>query len=831
MVINLIILIIIGFISCKIGKKSFLDKKELKSISKWTKIIFQISFVLSNLIITFIILYILLPLNQYDIILWKSFLIFVSFFFFYFLPFYLLYNLYDANKKVEKYKIFCIYIFYLISSNILYRFFNRTYEKSIFEINFYYNYSNILEYLAFLLDIFNGANFAYTSVNNISSFLIYPLLKKRKFIYDTDSSIKKNLEEINHKIFEEEAKLNELNLEKNELIKNFGQKKNNNNKDKDNDNFTNRAKIVSETRQNVEKKLQELKNIKLSYEFKLNIITQKENKIKQKDIITIIINIIKIFQGFIFLFSGAIRAFSMDYSYYNYPINLEEKSSIYELLKSPYLFIHFSDWFIILVEQVYSLIIIFMLFLFNLSASEDRILVCISYAFSYLKENKNKYYDAQILLFSIFAFSYYLVCGLLIVNSMKFINFRDRLYRYLFPGFDFENLHWYYDCSYVLAASCFIVKEIVEYSNISSQKKNIIKKEKSEKMMLSDIYKPEETHIQETDKKIKKETDYEDDDHSQINRGRELENDKVMINMDFVPINNEDNTQKETEEMEEINKKNLIDELIEKDNLLQMLIKSNNELTTKIEYSNKRYENIISKIEKQEQEKNDILSQIKQIEEEISDYNIENEKYKKMIEQLKNKIEIKNFLEKDSNLKNILQKEMDKNKELKVKLTSIKSVNNAQLKYLNDYDKVNHMSEKIEFFKSEIDQIKNTIKESQEKCIKIEKFNNIIHERIISIEMLVKKIKEKNQQVEEKTFKEEELHDTIDTISILKDQINAKRNEMNNLYKSNNEKLYKLLTQNKTVELEIKDNLRINKLLIFKRNELRRIIKAMISKK
>ena len=202
-----------------------------------------------------------------------------------------------------------------------------------------------------------------------------------------------------------------------------------------------------------------------------------------------------------------------------------------------------------------------------------------------------------------------------------------------------------------------------------------------------------------------------------------------------------------------------------------------------------------------------------------------------MIEQLKNKIEIKNFLEKYSNLKNILQKEMDKNKELKVKLTSIKSVNNAQLKYLNDYDKVNHMSEKIEFFKSEIDQIKNSIKESQEKYIKIEKFNNVIHERIISIEMLVKKIKEKNQQIEEKTFKEEELHDTIDTISILKDQINAKRSEMNNLYKSNNEKLYKLLTQNKTVELEIKDNLRINKLLIFKRNELRRIIKAMISKK
>ena len=54
---------------------------------------------------------------------------------------------------------------------------------------------------------------------------------------------------------------------------------------------------------------------------------------------------------------------------------------------------------------------------------------------------------------------------------MKYTNFRDKLYRYLFPGFDFENLHWYYDCSYVLGASFFIVKEIVEYSTIVSQKK------------------------------------------------------------------------------------------------------------------------------------------------------------------------------------------------------------------------------------------------------------------------------------------------------------------------------------------------------------------------
>jgi hypothetical protein len=54
---------------------------------------------------------------------------------------------------------------------------------------------------------------------------------------------------------------------------------------------------------------------------------------------------------------------------------------------------------------------------------------------------------------------------------MKYIHFRDRLHKYLFPNFDFENLHWHYDGPYVLAAAFFIVKEIVEYSNIITPKK------------------------------------------------------------------------------------------------------------------------------------------------------------------------------------------------------------------------------------------------------------------------------------------------------------------------------------------------------------------------
>ena len=278
------------------------------------------------------------------------------------------------------------------------------------------------------------------------------------------------------------------------------------------------------------------------------------------------------------------------------------------------------------------------------------------------------------------------------------------------------------------------------------------------------------------------------------------------------------------------NKKELINDLIEKENLLELLIKSNNELKSKIEYSNKKFEEIINKVESQKNEKNDINDQIKQIEKEIKECKSENSKYKKMVNQLLSKIEIKDNIEKDSNIKVFLKQEKDKNKELKNKLFSIKNINMAQLKYINDYDKENHISENIEIFKKEIEQEKNSIKEYQEKFLKLERFNKAIHEKILSIELIVKKIKDKKSIKEIKCFSENELHDTIDVISNLRSQIDEKRNELNHLCKNNDDKIYKLLSENKKIELEINDNLRINKLLIFQRNELRRIIKNLINK-
>ena len=471
MVINIIIFIIVGIISYKICDKSFFEKETIKNISISTIIIFRISFILSNLILTFIILYIILPVYNFDIILWKLFLTFFSFYFFYFLPFYLIYNLFDYTNKIGLYQIISTYILYLISSNIIYRFFNYTYEKNIFKFNFYFNSSNLLEYLAFIADIFNGISCAYNAVNNVSSLLIYPMLKKRKFVNKTEPNIKKNLDEINDRIYEEENRLNELKKEHDELLKDS--EKNNNNIGNTQNSFFRKAKTISESSNNVKLKLHELKNIQISYKYQLDVTTKKESRNQDKGIVTSIINLIKIIQGLAFLITTPLRCFTMDYTYYRNPLDLKEKSFIYDLLRAPYLsFIHFSDNFIFFVEQVYSLIIIFIMFPINLSVSRDRIMTCISYAFSYIKENKSRYYDVQMIVFSILIFSYYLICGLLIVNSLKYIHFRDRLHKYLFPDFDFENLHWYYDCPYVLAASFFIVQEIVEYSNIVSPKRD-----------------------------------------------------------------------------------------------------------------------------------------------------------------------------------------------------------------------------------------------------------------------------------------------------------------------------------------------------------------------
>lgn len=456
MVISLILLCIIGGISFYSCRKIFFDKEEVIKSNSITQIILQITFVMSNLILSFVIIQLLLTINESDLKLWKLFLFIISIFFYYLLPLYLIYNLFDHSKIKGISQIIGVYVLHLILSNILYRFFKGTYEESLFEFNFYINQLNILEYLAFIGDLFNGVSGAYNAVNNISSFLIYPLLKRRNLINPENSGIKKKLEEINDKISLKQIKLNELNQGKNSDLEQNNSSLN-----------TSISSSLSESKRSLQNEIEKLKSIQLSYEYQLGVGKRKDEKSKQEGKIKKILNLIKVIQGFVFITSAYLRILTLDYSDFNQPVNLKEESIVKTIHK--FSIIKFPNFFIEFIEQIISLTLVFVLFGMNWSVSRDRIMECISYVFSYLK-NKVAWYNVQLLIVCVMIFSYYLICGILVSNSMPNVVFKDKLHRYLYPGFDFENLHWYYDCPYVLAASFFIMKEIIEYSNIISTK-------------------------------------------------------------------------------------------------------------------------------------------------------------------------------------------------------------------------------------------------------------------------------------------------------------------------------------------------------------------------
>jgi len=454
MIILIILLCIIGGISFYVCEKAFFQKEEITKSSQTTRIIFRITFIISNLILSFVILQVILTITESDLLLWKFFLIVFSIFFYYFLPFYLIYNLFDHSNSKGLLQIAGVFFMHLILSNILYKFFKGSYEESIFEFNFYVNHLKILEYLAFIGDLFNGVSGAYNAVYNISHYFVYPLLKRKNLIHNNNLGIKKKLEEINEKISLQQIKLNELNGNKSSDLES-------------NNSTTISSSSLSESQRSIQNELEKLKSIQLSYEYQLGVGTRKEEKTKTEGIVAKVLNIIKVIQGFVFLLTAYLRCFTLDYTSFNNPVDLKQESIIETLHK--FSFIKFSKGFINFIEQTISLSLVFILFGFNWSVSRDRIMECISYIFSYLK-NKLTWFDVQLLIVCIMIFSYYLVCGLLVVNSMPNLVFKDKLHRYLFPGFDFESLHWYYDCPYVLAASFFIVKEIVEYSNIISMK-------------------------------------------------------------------------------------------------------------------------------------------------------------------------------------------------------------------------------------------------------------------------------------------------------------------------------------------------------------------------
>lgn len=308
-----------------------------------------------------------------------------------------------------------------------------------------------------------------------------------------------------------------------------------------------------------------------------------------------------------------------------------------------------------------------------------------------------------------------------------------------------------------------------------------------------------------------------------INQNKELSNNQKIYNV-------EHDTKIEISQK----KQSLIEELMRNDEIYNILFKTNSELTSKMEMSNKKYDEIIQKIESKKGEdiEQKLNLKIKELEKGIKAYNSETERYKKLIDELKNKIEFEEGIDRTSNLQKAIKQESLKNKELKQKLDTLIKFNKFQSKNMENLDKKYKIQEKMEKIKNEIKQNKNYIKDYSNKFIKLDKFTKIVHEKIVGLKMYVKKaLEEPKVEVIQKAFTNEETKDTIGVISILKNQISDRRKELIDLQKSCDVKAHELLVHNRQIEKEYNDYEKMLKNYIYKKNELIRKLTNIKNKK
>ncbi len=276
-------------------------------------------------------------------------------------------------------------------------------------------------------------------------------------------------------------------------------------------------------------------------------------------------------------------------------------------------------------------------------------------------------------------------------------------------------------------------------------------------------------------------------------------------------------------------KKKLIEELTKNDEIKELLTKQNKELSNKIKLSEKKFQDIMSKIgEKKEENTEEKLElKIKELEKEIKANNSETEYYKKLIEELKDKIDFKEGIERASNLQKVIKKETLKNIELKDKLNTLNKINKFQSKYMEDYQKKYKIKEKEELLTKEINQNKKLIKDYNNKYLKLERFIKAAHEKITSVRIFVGKIINEPKKEEKKIFTNEETKDTLEIITNLKAQINEKRKELDEIQKKSESRMHEILVQNKQIEMDYLENKRIYRSLLFKRNEINKKLRKL----
>ena len=315
-----------------------------------------------------------------------------------------------------------------------------------------------------------------------------------------------------------------------------------------------------------------------------------------------------------------------------------------------------------------------------------------------------------------------------------------------------------------------------------------------------------------------------DNDNDDVNNENEDNEEGNELDDEDEEKNNSDGSYKIN-----IGKRELISDYKEKENIYNVIIKNNKELKDKIELTNNKYDEIIKRIE--EKQNTDVEYQLKtkinSMEKEIEAYQSENKNYKKKIDQLKNSVYFKNSIENSSLLKNALKQEKIKNKEYMEELTMLKRIEKYNKNLIIKNEEEYKIKKHIKSLSEQIKDIKEQIKQMNERYNILEHYFKLIHEKITGLDLIKikkKEIMDNKKEEEKKSFTIQEVKDILQLIIALRTQILDKRIKINSINTNTEDKMHKFFAQNKSIEMEFKDELRIYKDLMNRRNELKKLI-------
>ena len=164
----------------------------------------------------------------------------------------------------------------------------------------------------------------------------------------------------------------------------------------------------------------------------------------------------------------------------------------------------------------------------------------------------------------------------------------------------------------------------------------------------------------------------------------------------------------------------------------------------------------------------------------------------------------------------------------------MKRIQKFNKNFINKNEEDLKIKENLKKVEEQIKEIKEKIKKMNDEYNILERYFKLVHEKIVGLDM--KKIMKKKENLEvkkeeeKKSFTEKEVKDTLQLILTLRNQILEKRIKLNNISKGSEEKMVKFFSQNKNIEIELKEELRIYKELISKKKTLKNQINKLAGK-